>query len=64
MKGTLNRLFDFQRYENNRDLQQVIDETHARYATRELSMEDMSLANAAAEIPKDPNSKKLEKWLK
>ncbi len=64
MKRTLTRLFDFQRYEENRDLQQVIDETHARYATRELSMEDLSLANAAADLTVDPNKKKLEKWLK
>lgn len=49
MEHTLKRLFDFQRFENNEDLRQVIDSVHARYAARELSMDEMSTIAAAGD---------------
>ena len=53
MSRTLKQLFDYQRFEKNPELQQVIDSVHERYARRELSMDDMEMVNAAGvtEIP-------------
>ena len=47
MEKELSRLFDFQKYEENAALQQVIDAVHARYARRELDLDDMEWVNAA-----------------
>ena len=47
MEKTLRSLFDFQKFEGNPALQQVIDSVHARYAVRELSMDDMDRVAAA-----------------
>jgi hypothetical protein len=45
----MKRLFDYQKFEQNEDLQRVIDSVHARYATRELNLDEMSMANAAGD---------------
>lgn len=58
MSRTLKQLFDYQRFEGNRDLQQVIDSVHARYAKRELDLDEMDTV-AAAGMPVKPES--LEK---
>ena len=34
MENRLRQLFDFQKFEGNASLQQVIDDVHARYAVR------------------------------
>ena len=47
MERTLKALFDLQKFEENRDLQSVIDSVHAKYASRELSMDDMDMVFAA-----------------
>ena len=47
MEKKLSRLFDYQKFEGNRDMQQVIDSVHARYARRELSEDEMDWVNAA-----------------
>ena len=47
MGNTLKNLFDYQRFEGNRELQNVIDSVHARYKTRELELEDMETVFAA-----------------
>lgn len=47
MDKKLSLLFDFQKYENNAALQQVIDSVHARYARRELDLGEMEWVNAA-----------------
>ena len=54
MEKKLKGLFDFQKFEGNADLQQVIDSVHSRYASkangrRELSLEDMEWVNAAGQ---------------
>ena len=36
MEKTLRKLFDYQKFEGSRALQQVIDNVHTRYAVREL----------------------------
>ncbi len=47
MENKLKKLFDFQKFEGNASLQSVIDDVHARYAMKELSMDDMEWVNAA-----------------
>ncbi len=58
MENTLKRLFDFQRFDRNEDLQRVIDSVHAKYAARELSMDEMSGVNAAGNPELDLLKKK------
>ena len=61
MEGRIKSLFDYQKYEGNPALQQVIDSVHSRYAVSELSLDDMEWV-AAAGVPgltkmtKDDNS--------
>ena len=47
MEKKLSRLFDFQKFEGNEDLQQVIDTVHARRKLRTLTMDEMEMVNAA-----------------
>ena len=47
MESTLKRLFDYQKFEGNSDLQLIIDSVHARYGVRELSMDEMEFVSAA-----------------
>ena len=52
MEEMLKSLFDFQKFEGNADLQQVIDSVHSRYAvnsTRELSLDEMTWVAAAGQ---------------
>ena len=49
MENKLKKLFDFQKFEGNASLQSVIDDVHARYAKKELSMDDMEWVNAAGD---------------
>ena len=53
MEKTLKSLFDFQKFEGNPALQQVIDSVHAKYAVRELSFDEMEMVSAAGtpELP-------------
>ena len=62
MERKLKALFDLQKFEGNRDLQQVIDSVHAKYAVRELSLDDMAYV-AAAGVPElqDKQQKNGEK---
>ena len=48
MEKKLKMLFDFQRFENNKALAELIAETENRYAVG-LSEEDLALINAAGE---------------
>ncbi len=51
MESKLKRLFDFQKFQGNKELAGVIDAVHARYASnpraRELSMDELEFVNAA-----------------
>ena len=49
MERKLKALFDFQKYEENADLQKVIDRVHARYNSRAqlLDDDDVEFVNAA-----------------
>ena len=60
MENKLKALFDFQKFEGNSDLQQVIDSVHARYRTndfRELSLDEMEMLSAAGEPEIQPKKK-------
>ena len=57
MEKKLNQLFDYQKFEDNASLRQVVDSVHSRYAIRELDLEEMNWVNAAGIIPKDFNKK-------
>ncbi len=61
MTGTLQRLFDFQHFAENKKLQSLIDDTMARYSvsTRdEIQEDDLNMLFAAGSAdysaPKDP----------
>ena len=47
MEKKLFRLFDYQKFEENPDLRQIIDSTHARCRVKALSLDDMEWVNAA-----------------
>lgn len=56
MDAMLKRLFDYQRFDGNPALADVIGAVHARYAARELSLDEMGLL-AAAGVPDAPKKK-------
>ena len=53
MEKKLTQLFGYQRFAENKDLQQVIDSVQAKYAVRELSFDEMEMVSAAGapELP-------------
>lgn len=64
MEKKLRALFDFQKFERNADLQQVIDSVHAKYGmnetnngARELTLDEMAWLSAAG----TPDPRKEEK---
>ena len=57
MERKLKQLFDYQKFAGNRELQQVIDSVQAKYAVRELALEDMEMV-AAAGMPELQTQKK------
>ena len=64
MENRLKKLFDFQKFEGNSDLQSVIDSVHSRYSgnsVRELSMDEMSWVNAAGQPEMNLVKKDTEK---
>ncbi len=60
MERTLKRIFDYQRFENNTMLQQVIDDVHSRYAARELSLDEMNFVAAAGTPDQKKNKNKKQ----
>ncbi len=61
MDKKLKTLFDFQRFDGNRDLQDVIDSVHAKYAKRELDLDELEMVNAAGDPDSMLANKKTEK---
>ena len=58
MDNKLKQLFGYQRFAENKDLQQVIDSVHARHAARELELDDMEyIAAAGTQIPAEKQKK-------
>ena len=56
MESKLKALFDYQKFEGNTDLQQVIDSVQDRYQLRELSLDEMEWVAAAGTT--EPKNKK------
>ena len=50
MEGKLKTLFDYQKFESNSALQSVIDSVHARYAVKELSLDEMEQRRIVLEV--------------
>ena len=49
MESKLFRLFDYQKFEGNKELRRIIDSTHARCRTKVLSLNEMEWVNAAGQ---------------
>ena len=59
MENKLFRLFDYQKFEGNNALQQIIDSTHARCQAKELNLNEMEWVNAAGQpVPLPRNEEK------
>ena len=57
MERKLKALFDYQKFEGNAELQQVINSVHSRYtAAQELSLDDL-MQVAAAGVPESLQKK-------
>ena len=59
-ENMLMNLFDFQKFEGNADLEEIIGEVHARYAARELSLEEAGMVWAAGTPGIRPENKDLK----
>ena len=59
MEKKLSKLFDYQRFEGNKELQGVIDTVRAKYQTREVSLDELEMVSAAG-TPMVPGKKKEE----
>lgn len=59
MEKKLFRLFDYQKFEVNSALRQIIDSTHARCQAKALNLDDMEWINAAGQpVPLTKNEEK------
>ena len=54
MEKKLKSMFDYQKFEGNTALQQVIDSVHSRWAVKELSLDEMEWVAAAGVSEKKP----------
>ncbi len=61
MENRLKKLFDYQKFEQNSALQDVIDSVHARYAKRELDFDQMETVYAAGQPTAKTRKKKERK---
>ena len=52
MEKKLEQMFDYQKFEDNASLGKLIESVHARYASRALDLEELSMVNAAGIIDK------------
>ncbi len=59
MENLLKSIFDYQKFEGNKALQSVIDSVHARYAVKELNLDELEFVSAAGIIEKDPRKEDL-----
>lgn len=61
MERTLKQLFDYQKFDNNPELERLVDTVHSRYANRELSIDDVDQVFAAGVTGLPPKDRKKEK---
>ena len=64
MEKKLFRLFDYQKFEENPDLRQIIDSTHARCRVKALSLDDMEWVNAAGQPVQFPKKEEKDRCIK
>ena len=50
MGNELKKLFDFQRFHQNKRLAEIISETESRYSLKEIEFDDLDMVNAAGDI--------------
>ena len=68
MEKKLSLLFDYQKFEQNPELQRVIDSVHSRFRKQKLSDDEADMVFAAgqpeiASLRKDPRKKKNDEPL-
>ena len=61
MENKLFRLFDYQKFEGNPELQKVIESTHARCQAKALSLNDMEWVNAAGQPVQLPKNEEKDR---
>ena len=61
MDKLLKSLFDYQRFEQQPELQKVIDSVHARYSMRELNLDELEYVAAAGPLEYSPDKKNQER---
>ena len=61
MEKKLFRLFDYQKFEGNQELRQIIDSTHARCRAKALSLDDMEWVNAAGQPEALPRNEEKDR---
>ena len=61
MENKLFRLFDYQKFEGNKELQRIIDGTHARCQSRSLNLEEMEWVNAAGQPVQLPKNEEKDR---
>ena len=61
MEKKLTALFDYQKFECSRVLEDVIDEVHTRYRKIELSLDDLQFVSAAGVPGYTPDREKRKK---
>ena len=61
MDKLLKSLFDYQRFEQQPELQKVIDSVHARYSMRELNLDELEYVAAAGPLEHSPDKKNQER---
>lgn len=61
MDNFLKSLFDYQMFEEQKDLQSVIDSVHARYTMKELTADDLGYVAAAGAPESFRKDKKQER---
>ena len=63
MERKLRQIFDYQRFEGNMALNQVINGVHSRYGVRELSLDELETVAAAGAPEAEIRPKgEEEKW--
>lgn len=62
MEKKLSQLFDFQKFEGNRELKSVIDSVHARYSR--IALDDDDVCSVAAAGAPEAGKKKPKPWEK
>ena len=61
MEKKLFRLFDYQKFEENKALQQIIDSAHDRCRKKDLNLDDMEWVSAAGQPVQLPKNEEKDR---